>query len=80
MTLIDGRDLLKRLESLPPEAQADLCTRVTAGDYTTPTCPKCGIKMVRREAGKGRSLGSEFWGCPKYPRCRQTFQMKKESE
>jgi len=80
MTLIDGRDLLKRLESLPAEAQADLYARVTAGDYTTPTCPQCGIKMVRREAGKGRAVGSEFWGCPKYPRCRQTFQMKKEAD
>ncbi len=80
MTLIDGRDLLKRLESLPPEAQADLYARVTAGDYTTPTCPQCGIKMVRREAGKGRGIGNEFWGCPKYPRCRQTFQMKKDAE
>jgi restriction system protein len=80
MSLIDGHDLLKRLESLPAEAQADLFARVTAGDFTTPTCPQCGIKMVRREAGKGRAIGSEFWGCPKYPRCRQTFQMKKETE
>ncbi len=78
MTLIDGRDLLKRIESLPPESQADLYARVTAGDYTTPTCPQCGIKMVRREAGKGRAVGSEFWGCSNYPRCRQTFQMKKD--
>ena len=76
MTLIDGRDLLKRLESLPPEIQTDLYSRITAGDYTTPTCPQCGVKMVRREAGKGRGIGNEFWGCPSYPRCRQTFQMK----
>ena len=78
MTLIDGSDLLNRLESLTPEAQTDLYARVTSGDYTIPTCPQCGIKMVRREAGKGRGIGNEFWGCPKYPRCRQTFQMKKD--
>jgi restriction system protein len=80
MTLIDGRDLLKRIESLPPEAQSDLFSRATAGDYTTPTCPQCGIKMVRRQAGKGRTPGNEFWGCPSYPRCHQTFQMKKDAE
>lgn len=80
LTLIDGRDLLKRIESLPPEHQTDLFAKVTTGDYTTPTCPQCGIKMVRREAGKGRAVGNEFWGCSNYPRCRQTFQMKKDPE
>ncbi|MEI8140612.1 MAG: restriction endonuclease [bacterium] len=79
MTLIDGRDLRKRLESLTPEIQSDLFSRVTAGDYTTPTCPQCDRKMVRRQAGKGRTPGNEFWGCPSYPRCRQTFQMKQDT-
>jgi ssDNA-binding Zn-finger/Zn-ribbon topoisomerase 1 len=76
LTLIDGADLLKRLQSLPDEHQADLYAKVTAGDYTTPTCPQCGRRMVRRVAAKGRGAGGEFWGCPTYPRCRQTLQMK----
>ena len=80
MTLIDGADLMKRLVALPSDRQAELYSTVTSGDYTTPTCPQCGIKMVRRQAGKGRTPGNEFWGCPSYPRCRQTFQMKKDSE
>ncbi len=35
-----------------------------------PLCPKCGERMVLRKARKGKSIGSEFWGCPRFPRCR----------
>jgi hypothetical protein len=34
-------------------------------------CPKCDVEMVLRTAGKGKDVGSQFWGCPNYPRCRQ---------
>ena len=36
-------------------------------------CPKCGSRMVRRVAAKGRGAGSEFWGCSTYPKCNQTM-------
>lgn len=39
---------------------------------STPTCPSCGSRMVRRTARRGRSAGSQFWGCSQYPRCRGT--------
>lgn len=39
------------------------------------TCPKCGAQMVRRTAAKGSNAGSEFWGCSKYPDCRQTMRV-----
>jgi hypothetical protein len=35
-----------------------------------PLCPKCGERMLLREARKGKSAGSKFWGCPRFPRCR----------
>jgi hypothetical protein len=35
-----------------------------------PSCPRCGSAMVLRKAGKGSRVGSAFWGCSKYPRCR----------
>ena len=35
-----------------------------------PDCPKCGRPMVRRTARRGANAGSEFWGCPEFPRCR----------
>jgi predicted RNA-binding Zn-ribbon protein involved in translation (DUF1610 family) len=35
-------------------------------------CPKCGNRMVIRTAGKGRKVGSQFWGCSGYPGCNYT--------
>ena len=32
-------------------------------------CPKCGSRMVVRRAGKGRKVGSQFWGCSGFPGC-----------
>lgn len=37
-----------------------------------PSCPKCDVPMVQRTAQKGENRGMQFWGCPNYPRCRQT--------
>lgn len=77
LSLIDGIDLLRRLSDLPSEKQVALHAAITAGDYTTPTCPRCGCKMVRRQNRKNPFGGSDFWGCPSYPRCRQTLRIKK---
>lgn len=41
-----------------------------------PTCPRCGVEMVLRTAKKGEQSGSQFWGCPNYPRCRQTIPVE----
>ena len=35
-----------------------------------PNCPKCERPMVRRTARRGSNVGSDFWGCPEFPRCR----------
>jgi len=32
----------------------------------SPGCPKCGSRMVKREAKRGPKVGSEFWGCSAY--------------
>jgi len=37
-----------------------------------PTCPKCGVPMVVRTAGRGDNRGGQFYGCPNYPKCRET--------
>lgn len=75
LDLVSGREFLARIGQLPAAAQEKLLTIATEGDYTTPTCPSCGVKMVQRTAGKGRSEGSSFWGCRNYPRCKQTFRI-----
>jgi hypothetical protein len=37
-----------------------------------PICPKCGTKMILRTAKKGKSAGSQFWGCCNFPKCKVT--------
>jgi hypothetical protein len=38
---------------------------------TPPRCPRCASVMVRRTAKGGDNAGKPFWGCPKFPRCRE---------
>ena len=68
--LIDGAALLARLDALPPEKSLALLKFATQGDFLTPTCPCCSIKMTSRTSTPG---GRKFWGCLNYPRCQQTF-------
>jgi restriction system protein len=35
-------------------------------------CPVCGLAMIKRIARKGGKIGTEFWGCSSYPKCRGT--------
>lgn len=69
--LIDGEKFLSMLSKLPEEKRRKLLEFATEGDYTTPTCASCGVKMVRR-MGKGGA----FWGCANYPKCRTTMFLK----
>lgn len=68
ITLIDGAMLLMMIQRLPAEKREALLRFATAGDYTTPTCPSCGVKMNVVVGTGGRP---DFWGCRNYPRCRQ---------
>ena len=45
-----------------------------------PICPKCGERMVRRKARQGKNAGSEFWGCPRFPRCRGVRKISTASD
>ena len=68
--LVDGSNLLAKLAALAPEKTHGLLKFATQGDFLTPTCPRCSIKMIsRRSTHEGR----RFWGCPNYPRCKQTL-------
>lgn len=69
--LIDGEKLISMISKLPDEKRKKLLEFAIEGDYTTPTCASCGIKMVRR-SGKG----GMFWGCANYPGCRTTMFLK----
>ena len=39
-------------------------------ETTDKVCPKCGSKLVLRTAKKGAHVGSKFYGCSGYPKCR----------
>ena len=68
--LIDGAELLRKIGALAPEQGQALLKLATAGDFSTPTCPACGIKMTARTSS---TEGRKFWGCLNYPRCKRTF-------
>ena len=68
--MIDGAGLLKKMAALPPEQSAALLKFATAGDFLTPTCPRCSVKMASRQSTRG---GRKFWGCKNYPQCKHTF-------
>jgi predicted RNA-binding Zn-ribbon protein involved in translation (DUF1610 family) len=35
-------------------------------------CPRCGNELIVRTAQRGNNIGSKFYGCTSYPRCRYT--------
>jgi restriction system protein len=69
--LVDGKTLVVKLQRLSPESQYRVYTNITSGDYTTPTCVRCGSKMVLRKTDE-----KEFWGCRNYPKCRTVINIK----
>jgi restriction system protein len=68
--LVDGSAFLAGLAALPPDKSLALLKFATQGDYLTPTCPACSVKMVSR---KSTRQGRKFWGCRNYPQCKQTL-------
>ena len=52
----------------PPSA---ISSKVNAS-AAAPRCPSCNGLMVKRTARRGANVGSDFWGCFGYPRCRGT--------
>ena len=69
--LISGQDFLEAIGNMAPEQQERLLMLCTTGDYTTPTCASCGIKLVKRTIG-----GRQAWACRNYPRCRMKIWIR----
>ena len=69
ISLIDGADLLGKIGALVPEQALGLLRFATQGDFLTPTCPTCAVKMVSR---KSTTHGRKYWGCRNYPGCKHT--------
>jgi HJR/Mrr/RecB family endonuclease len=72
ITIVDRNGLVDRIDSAIDADNEEVRRLLFAPDKL---CPKCGAQMVRRTAAKGSNAGSEFWGCSKYPSCRQTMRV-----
>jgi restriction system protein len=74
--LIDGTGLdalLKDGEAVDRELK---CAKVSVQPTTeVQVCPTCKSPMVLRTAKKGSNAGSSFWGCSRFPKCRQIVRM-----
>lgn len=75
MQLLSGSNLVTMFNQLADDQRKEHLMNGLLGDYSTPTCPSCNQKMVKRTSSRGKSAGSTFWGCANYPRCKQTFKM-----
>lgn len=73
ISALDGDGLLALIAKRTPEQQQALLATAYEGEYWKPTCARCGVKMVDREKKKG---DNNFWGCPRFPRCRATLPMR----
>jgi restriction system protein len=61
LTLLSGDIFLEKLNALPDPARNELIQETTAGDFTTPSCPKCDAKMVKSPDD------SSVWRCATHP-------------
>lgn len=77
LVLVDGYQFLQEINKLGQDKSESLLQTATYGDFTTPTCPRCDVKMILKTRRKD---GGEFWGCPNYKPygrgCAQTFNIR----
>jgi len=52
------------------ERKRDSTNPTDRTDRETLACPLCGKLMVLRTSRKGKTAGSQFWGCTGYPACK----------
>lgn len=70
ISLITGDTFTARFNAVAPKRRAEILDEVMAGDYTTPSCRQCDVKLVLADEVEGRS---PTWNCPRAPRC--TFSL-----
>lgn len=63
--MITGELFIARFNRFPEPDRVRILTRILNGDYTTPSCAKCGTKMIVKTLSD-----RENWCCPRYPKCR----------
>jgi len=76
LLLIDADEFVKLINGLDDISKSRIDHVATEGDYSTPTCVNCNVKMVKRVTKKGTNAGNEFWGCVNFPKCKKTMYVK----
>ena len=72
--LVDGPKLLELVRSIRAgRKNGTQAEPEPAAAATPPRCPRCDKEMALRTARHGQRAGSNFWGCPSYPRCKGTL-------
>lgn len=66
--LLDGESFLRKIQALSRQDQDRLLRDAFKGDYNTPTCPSCSVKMIRRARD-----GKPLWACVNSAKCGNTF-------
>jgi restriction system protein len=64
---LDAAALVQYLLKLTAARRDALLTLATEGDWSTPSCPTCNLKMQKLKGGN-----HHFWGCQNFPKCPQT--------
>ena len=77
ITLLSGTAFMIRFNRMPILARERIIRDVTAGDYTTPSCPRCASKLELRDSA---AAGTPAWGCRRYPVCRYTMKVPGSAE
>ncbi len=81
LELVDGKALLELVRQVqgraaPAQEIPQTPQLVNDASPAPPLCPRCSQPMLKRTARSGANAGSEFWGCPSFPRCRGTRQLQ----
>jgi len=76
LLLIDCDELIRLINGLDDANKKRINLVATEGDYSTPTCVSCDVKMIKRTVKNGNNSGRQFWGCVNFPRCKNTMVVK----
>ncbi len=63
-------------QAMPESRKEPVPNPAAAVEHPTPFCPTCSATMVRRQARSGANAGESFWGCSRFPACRDTKPVK----
>lgn len=61
-------ELVSNMQNTVIEQESELQAEQVA--IETMICPRCGANLVLRTAKKGYKVGTKFYGCSNYPKCR----------